>query len=105
MPDHDLTIDDPLAAALRVFEAERQAGSTPDADEFCRRYPDLGSELRDVLAAAALLDRARQSDPSRTGGFVSRESDSPTARSASTGSFARSAPAGWASFMRRCRNR
>jgi serine/threonine protein kinase len=79
MPDHDLTIDDPLAAALRAFEAERQAGKTPDTDEFCRRYPDLGSELREVLAAAALLDRARLSDPSRTGDFVSRDNDLPTA--------------------------
>ncbi|HEX3150729.1 MAG TPA: serine/threonine-protein kinase [Gemmataceae bacterium] len=78
MPDHDLTIDDPLADALRAYEAERLAGKTPDSEEFCRRYPDLGSELREVLAAAALLDRARQSDPSRTGDFVSRESDLPT---------------------------
>jgi eukaryotic-like serine/threonine-protein kinase len=50
--------DDRLAEAIAAFEEARDAGSTPDPEEWMRRYPEVAAELADFFAGEQCLCEA-----------------------------------------------
>ena len=97
---------DLLDQLAEEFAARFRRGERPALKEYTDRYPELADEIRELFPAMVKVEQAegvRQGEEEDRG-FPGRES-TPRARSATTGSSARSAGAAWASCTRPSRSR
>src|SRR5438874_6640074 len=68
MIDNDLSAADPLGQIADEFVEAFRQGQRPSVEEFARRYPQHADEIRDMLPALVLMEKARSAaepDPSR----------------------------------------
>ncbi len=64
MSDNDSSAEDPFGQIADEFlEAFRQ-GKRPSVEEFARRYPTHAEEIRDMLPALLLMEKAKTTDES-----------------------------------------
>lgn len=57
MTEPDVTERDAVERLADAFMASYRAGAQPNLEEFAQRYPELGDQLRDLLAALMLLEQ------------------------------------------------
>jgi WD40 repeat protein/serine/threonine protein kinase len=72
MTDNDLSSADPLGQIADEFVEAFRQGKRPSVEEFARRYPEHADEIRDMLPALVLMEKAKSADgrcrePSGTG--------------------------------------
>src|SRR6516225_6839121 len=63
MNDNNLSVDPFGQIADEFAEAYRQ-GKCPSVEEFARRYPEQADEIREMLPALALIEKAKSADDS-----------------------------------------
>jgi eukaryotic-like serine/threonine-protein kinase len=59
MSDHNPSTADPLGQIADEFVEAFRQGKRPSVEEFARRYPDHADELRDMLPALVLMEKAK----------------------------------------------
>jgi serine/threonine protein kinase/WD40 repeat protein len=59
MIDNDLSSADPLGEIADEFVEALRQGRRPSVEEFARRYPEQADEIRDMLPALALMEKAK----------------------------------------------
>jgi hypothetical protein len=62
MSDNDLSAADPLGQIADEFVEAIRQGRRPTVEEFARRYPAHADDLRDLLPALALMEKAKSAD-------------------------------------------
>jgi serine/threonine protein kinase/WD40 repeat protein len=62
MIDNDASSADPLGAIADEFVEAFRQGKRPSVEEFARRYPAHADEIRDMLPALALMEKAKTAD-------------------------------------------
>jgi serine/threonine protein kinase/WD40 repeat protein len=62
MTDNDLSSGDPLGAIADEFVEEFRQGRRPSVEEFARRYPTQAEEIRELLPALVLMEKAKTTD-------------------------------------------
>src|SRR5207253_9583034 len=62
MIDDSASAADPLGPIADEFVEAFRQGKRPSVEEFARRYPEQAAEIRDMLPALVLMERARSSD-------------------------------------------
>src|SRR5262249_26213866 len=62
MTDHDPSAADPLGPIADEFVEALRQGKRPSVEEFARRYPALAGELRDMLPALPLMEKAKSAE-------------------------------------------
>jgi WD40 repeat protein/serine/threonine protein kinase len=62
MTDHDPSAADPLGQIADEFVEAFRQGRRPSVEEFARRYPALADELREMLPALVLVEKAKASE-------------------------------------------
>ena len=67
MSDNDLSSADPLGAIADEFVEAFRQGKRPSVEEFAQRYPEHADEIRDLLPALALMEKAKSADDPRQG--------------------------------------
>src|SRR5215472_2750027 len=66
MSDDDLSAADPLGQIADEFVEAIRQGKRPSVEEFARRYPEHADEIRDMLPALVLMEKARSAgEPDR----------------------------------------
>src|SRR5262249_24663997 len=73
MSDNDLSSADPFGQIADEFAEAFRQGKQPSVEEFARRYPEHADDLRDVLPALLLMEKAKSPDE------ISGEGGSPAA--------------------------
>src|SRR5438445_4624301 len=64
MDEIDASGADPLGAIADEFVEAFRQGQRPSVEEFARRYPAHADEIRDMLPALALMEKAKSADDS-----------------------------------------
>src|SRR5437867_6336465 len=64
MNDNDLSAADPFGHIADEFVEAFRQGKRPSVDEFARRYPNHADEIRDMLPALVLMEKAKSADAS-----------------------------------------
>jgi serine/threonine protein kinase/formylglycine-generating enzyme required for sulfatase activity len=64
MIDNDLSDADPLGQIADEFAEAYRQGKCPSVEEFARRYPEQADEIREMLPALALIEKAKSADDS-----------------------------------------
>jgi WD40 repeat protein/serine/threonine protein kinase len=64
MSDNDLSGADPFGQIADEFVAAFRQGRRPSVEEFARRYPKYADEIRDMLPALVLMEKAKSADDS-----------------------------------------
>lgn len=59
MSDHDLSSADPIGDIADEFVEAFRQGKRPSVEDFARRYPKHADELREVLPALVLMEKAK----------------------------------------------
>src|SRR5690348_586639 len=62
MTDNDPSAADPLGQIADEFVEALRQGKRPSVEEFARRYPAHADDLRDMLPALGLMERAKCND-------------------------------------------
>src|SRR6516162_455816 len=62
MIDDDLSSADPLGQIADEFVEAIRQGQRPSVEEFARRYPQHADDIRDVLPALVLMEKAKAQD-------------------------------------------
>src|SRR5262245_14839657 len=62
MTDKDPSSADPLGQIADEFVDAFRQGQTPAVEDFARRYPEHAEELRDMLPALVLMERAKSAE-------------------------------------------
>jgi hypothetical protein len=62
MSDNDPSAADPLGQIADEFVEAFRRGKRPSGEEFARRYPAHANDIREVLPALVLMERARCAD-------------------------------------------
>src|SRR5437867_11873065 len=68
MIDNDLSAADPFGQIADEFMEAFRQGKRPSVEEFARRYPEHAGEIREVLPALALMEKAKSAEASGEGG-------------------------------------
>jgi len=70
--DSDLTGDrDPVDVVIEEFTERHRRGENPSIEEYVERYPELGEEIRELLDAAAAMERLKVRKERTPGGQAS----------------------------------
>src|SRR5262245_43745033 len=64
MSDNDLSAADPLGQIADEFVEAFRQGQNPSVEEFARRYPEHAADIRDMLPALVLMEKAKSADDS-----------------------------------------
>jgi serine/threonine protein kinase/predicted Zn-dependent protease len=67
MADNDLSSADPLGQIADEFVEAFRQGQRPSVEEFARRYPEQADEIREMLPALVLMEKAKSSDDAPSG--------------------------------------
>jgi WD40 repeat protein/serine/threonine protein kinase len=62
MTDNSPSAADPFGQIADEFVEAFRQGKNPSVDEFARRYPDHANEIREMLPALLLMERAKSAD-------------------------------------------
>ena len=62
MDNDDLSAADPLGQIADEFVEALRQGQRPSVEEFARRYPKHADEIRDMLPALVLMEKAKAPD-------------------------------------------
>ena len=62
MSDDDLSSADPLGQIADEFVAAFRQGKRPSVEELARRYPEQAGEIREMLPALVLMEKAKSVD-------------------------------------------
>src|SRR5438046_5757332 len=62
MIDNDLSGADPFGQIADEFVEAFRQGKRPSVEEFARRYPEHADEIRDMLPALVLMEKAKAAD-------------------------------------------
>src|SRR5215471_7230068 len=62
MMDNDLSSADPFGQIADEFVEAFRQGKRPSVDEFARRYPEHAHEIREMLPALVLMEKAKVAD-------------------------------------------
>src|SRR2546426_7663848 len=62
MSDNDLSAADPFGQIADEFVAAFRQGKRPSVEAFARRSPEHADEIRDMLPALVLMEKARSAD-------------------------------------------
>jgi WD40 repeat protein/serine/threonine protein kinase len=62
MSDNDLSSADPFGQIADEFVEALRQGQRPSVEEFARRYPAHADEIREILPALALMEKAKSGD-------------------------------------------
>src|SRR5205814_8103779 len=62
MSNDNLSSADPFGQIADEFVEAFRQGKRPSVEEFARRYPELADEIREMLPALVLMERARSAD-------------------------------------------
>src|SRR5262249_47841340 len=62
MSDNDASAADLLGPIADEFVEAFRQGKSPSVEEFARRYPEHAGDIRDMLPALALMERAKSTD-------------------------------------------
>jgi serine/threonine protein kinase/WD40 repeat protein/tetratricopeptide (TPR) repeat protein len=68
MSDSDLSAADPMGPIADEFVAAFRQGKRPSVEEFAQRYPAHADEIRDMLPALVLMEKAKSGDDSSSEG-------------------------------------
>ncbi len=63
MSDNDSSVVDPIGRIADEFVEAFRQGQRPSVEEFARRYPEHADEIREMLPALALMEKAKASVP------------------------------------------
>src|SRR5439155_2350495 len=64
MSDNDPSAADPFGQIADEFVAAFRQGQRPSVEEFARRYPEQADEIREMLPALVLMEKAKSADDS-----------------------------------------
>src|SRR5437588_8182300 len=64
MNDNDLSSVDPFGQIADEFVEAFRQGLRPSVEEFARRYPEHADEIREMLPALVLMEKAKAADDS-----------------------------------------
>jgi len=64
MSDSDPSSADPFGQIADEFVEAFRQGKSPSVEEFARRYPKYADEIRDMLPALVLMEKAKSADDS-----------------------------------------
>jgi formylglycine-generating enzyme required for sulfatase activity len=64
MSDNDLSAADPLGQIADEFVEAFRQGKRPSVEEFARRYPEHADDIREMLPALVLMEKAKSADDS-----------------------------------------
>src|SRR5689334_14852370 len=64
MNDNDLSSADPFGQIADEFVEAFRQGQRPSVEEFARRYPEYASDIREILPALVLMEKAKSPDDS-----------------------------------------
>src|SRR5262249_14422879 len=67
MNDNDLSAADPFGQIADEFVEALRQGKRPSVEEFAQRYPAHADEIRDMLPALVLIEKAKSADASGEG--------------------------------------
>src|SRR5262245_34487673 len=62
MSDNDPSVADPFGRIADEFVEAFRQGQRPSVEEFARRYPEHADQIREILPALALMEKAKASD-------------------------------------------
>jgi hypothetical protein len=62
MIDKDPSSADPFGPIADEFVEAFRQGKRPSVEEFARRYPEQADEIRDMLPALVLMEKAKSAD-------------------------------------------
>jgi WD40 repeat protein/serine/threonine protein kinase len=62
MSDNDASAADPLGQIADEFVEAFRQGKRPTVEEFARRYPEHADDIRDILPALGLMEKAKSDD-------------------------------------------
>src|SRR5438067_948033 len=62
MIDNNASAADPFGAIADEFVEAFRQGKRPSVEEFARRYPEQADEIREMLPALVLMEKARSAD-------------------------------------------
>jgi serine/threonine protein kinase/WD40 repeat protein len=62
MSDNDLSTADPFGQIADEFAEAMRQGKRPSVEEFARRYPEHAADIREMLPALALMEKAKAPD-------------------------------------------
>src|SRR5204863_6478003 len=62
MSDSDLSSAGPFGEIADEFVDAFRQGKRPSVEEFARRYPEHAEEVRDMLPALVLMEKAKSAD-------------------------------------------
>src|SRR5262245_1207508 len=62
MSDNDPSVADPFGRIADEFVEAFRRGQRPSVEEFARRYPEHSDEIRDMLPALVLMEKAKADD-------------------------------------------
>src|SRR5262249_33780471 len=62
MIDNDVSSADPFGQIADEFVEAFRLGERPSVEEFARRYPEYADEIREVLPALVLMEKAKSAD-------------------------------------------
>jgi WD40 repeat protein/serine/threonine protein kinase/Flp pilus assembly protein TadD len=62
MSDHNPSAADPFGQIADEFVEAFRQGKSPSVDEFARRYPEHADEIREMLPALVLMEKAKAAD-------------------------------------------
>src|SRR5262245_13222027 len=62
MSDNDASVTDPFGRIADEFVEAFRQGQRPSAEEFARRYPEHADQIREILPALALMEKAKAPD-------------------------------------------
>src|SRR5262249_26567114 len=60
--DNDPSVADPFGQIADEFVEAFRQGQRPSVEEFARRYPEHAAEIREILPALALMEKAKASE-------------------------------------------
>jgi serine/threonine protein kinase/formylglycine-generating enzyme required for sulfatase activity len=64
MSDNDSSVADPFGQIADEFVKAFRQGQDPSVEEFARRYPEHAAEIREMLPALVLIEKARAAEAS-----------------------------------------
>src|SRR5438132_6779459 len=62
MSDNNPSAADPLGQIADEFVEAFRQGKRPSVEEFARRYPEHADDIRDMLPALVLMEKAKAAD-------------------------------------------
>ncbi len=79
MIDNDPSTADPFGAIADEFVEAFRQGQLPSVEEFARRYPEHADEIREILPALVLMEKAKSADgpPGQRGQARARAAEPP----------------------------